>query len=291
MKLHKYTWPLMFILIFPTLIIGSVYKWTDEEGKIHFGDAPPVGSSTEQIKIRPGPSEEEQQQARERAEQLRQPQKQKGETSEVESKIEQKGARQRSVEECFSNLAEKLGPEWTDIFEPISPRPLTSKEHKQLSGMFRTLAGKGPGAWDPGIWDGDIEDVVCKGTDDSPRRRTRHYKVKLRTEFSLDNILKIDADIDKFKVEERVTYLLLIKSDWLRFSDIDNIIQDDPMWDVEVISIGKNLLEFMRRNPRLGGPVQHQLRSISTSSGSFIIREWFYSRGILTGMRTWKLKR
>ena len=194
----------MIILIFPTLIIGSVYKWTDEEGRVHFGDAPPVGSSTEQIKIRPGPSEEEQQQARERAEQLRQPQKQKGETSEVESKIEQKEAEQRSVDECFSNLAEKLGPEWTDIFEPISPRPLTPKEHKQLSGMFHTLARKGTKTWD-----GDIEDVVCKGTDDSPRRRTRHYKVKLRTEFSLDNILKIDADIDKFKVEERVTYCCL----------------------------------------------------------------------------------
>jgi hypothetical protein len=52
MKLQKYTWSLLIILIFPTVIVGDVYKWTDEEGKIHYGDKPTTGSSTEEIKIK-----------------------------------------------------------------------------------------------------------------------------------------------------------------------------------------------------------------------------------------------
>ena len=52
MKLQKYTWPLLIILIFPTVIIGDVYKWIDEEGNIHFGDKPTTGSSIEEIKIK-----------------------------------------------------------------------------------------------------------------------------------------------------------------------------------------------------------------------------------------------
>ncbi len=31
---------------------GQVYKWTDENGKIHFGDRPPVEVTTEQVEIR-----------------------------------------------------------------------------------------------------------------------------------------------------------------------------------------------------------------------------------------------
>ena len=47
------------ILIFPTVIVGDVYKWTDEEGKIHYGDKPTTGSSIEEIKIKGKPVHDE----------------------------------------------------------------------------------------------------------------------------------------------------------------------------------------------------------------------------------------
>jgi len=37
------------------VIVGDVYKWTDEEGKIHYGDKPTTGSSIEKIKIKDNP--------------------------------------------------------------------------------------------------------------------------------------------------------------------------------------------------------------------------------------------
>jgi uncharacterized protein DUF4124 len=59
MRLQKYTWPLLIVLFFPTLIVGNVFKWTDEEGKVHFGDKQPTGSSVEELKIKDKPVHDE----------------------------------------------------------------------------------------------------------------------------------------------------------------------------------------------------------------------------------------
>jgi len=32
---------------------GSVYKWTDEQGQVHFGDRPPAGATVTQEEVRP----------------------------------------------------------------------------------------------------------------------------------------------------------------------------------------------------------------------------------------------
>jgi len=50
---------LFILLISPALILGDVYKWTDEEGKIHYGNKPPAQIEGEKIQIKQGPSEDE----------------------------------------------------------------------------------------------------------------------------------------------------------------------------------------------------------------------------------------
>ena len=32
---------------------GSVYKWTDEQGRVHFGDKPPPAATVTQVEVRP----------------------------------------------------------------------------------------------------------------------------------------------------------------------------------------------------------------------------------------------
>jgi hypothetical protein len=34
-------------------VAGDIYKWTDEQGQVHFGDHPPVGVQVKQERIRP----------------------------------------------------------------------------------------------------------------------------------------------------------------------------------------------------------------------------------------------
>ena len=45
-------------LIFSTsLFAGSIQKWVDDEGNVHYGDAPPVSAKTKEIKVIGAPSD------------------------------------------------------------------------------------------------------------------------------------------------------------------------------------------------------------------------------------------
>ena len=35
---------------------GSIHKWVDEEGNVHYGDAPPVSAKTENVRVLSAPS-------------------------------------------------------------------------------------------------------------------------------------------------------------------------------------------------------------------------------------------
>ncbi len=42
---------LLAILAAPASAAGDVYKWTDAEGRVHFGDRPPADAAAEEVKI------------------------------------------------------------------------------------------------------------------------------------------------------------------------------------------------------------------------------------------------
>ncbi|MES9939770.1 MAG: DUF4124 domain-containing protein [Candidatus Thiodiazotropha sp. 6PLUC2] len=46
---------LFIAIVYPQMLHAGVYKWTDEQGRVHFSDRPVSESSTE-VKIRPAPS-------------------------------------------------------------------------------------------------------------------------------------------------------------------------------------------------------------------------------------------
>lgn len=48
------------------LTVGAIYKWTDKEGKVHYSDTPPPGEH-HVVTVQPGPTAEQQAQARQRA--------------------------------------------------------------------------------------------------------------------------------------------------------------------------------------------------------------------------------
>ncbi len=38
-----------------TLNAGAIHKWVDEDGNVHYGDAPPVSTKTENVRVQPAP--------------------------------------------------------------------------------------------------------------------------------------------------------------------------------------------------------------------------------------------
>lgn len=50
--------PLLLVLI-ATFALAQIYKWSDKEGKVHFGDDPPEDSEVDEVMLPEGPSDEE----------------------------------------------------------------------------------------------------------------------------------------------------------------------------------------------------------------------------------------
>ena len=55
--------------------VAGIYKWVDEDGKIHFGDSPPAEQGAEAVKTAPGPNAEDVQRSREKLDSLLKQQK------------------------------------------------------------------------------------------------------------------------------------------------------------------------------------------------------------------------
>jgi hypothetical protein len=47
----------LMLLTSMTLHAGTIHKWVDEEGNVHYGDAPPVSVKTEGVRVQSAPSD------------------------------------------------------------------------------------------------------------------------------------------------------------------------------------------------------------------------------------------
>ena len=45
----------LFILASSSLFAGEILKWVDEDGSIHYGDAPPISAETERVRVLSAP--------------------------------------------------------------------------------------------------------------------------------------------------------------------------------------------------------------------------------------------
>ena len=64
---------------------GTIYKWTDQEGNVHFTDCPPPpGCTAETVTVQPAPSEQQVRQAREKLGKLLEEQQQSAAAREQE---------------------------------------------------------------------------------------------------------------------------------------------------------------------------------------------------------------
>jgi hypothetical protein len=277
-----------FLVLFVSLAGSEIYKWTDETGTVHYGDCPPPQCKSEKLETHPGPSAEESRQARERAERLIQEQKKREISAKVNKVPTKREAGQSWEAECYSSAKYVIGPVRANPSRQMIPRALTSSEYNKLFRMLRSFKGR---------WRGHIDEVVCLGAEDDPRKETRRYDVDASISRNLDNILTIESEIQRVdsKTHQSQILWLLLKKYWLRFGDMVTIKYDAPQWDVDVISVNTNMFMFMRKFRRAGQhntSLQHiELRSLHVSHRMFKLREWFYVQGSLVKMRTWVLDR
>ncbi len=54
--LMRYLICLIPVLLSASVMAGSIHKWVDEDGNVHYGDAPPVSAKTESVSVQSAPS-------------------------------------------------------------------------------------------------------------------------------------------------------------------------------------------------------------------------------------------
>ena len=54
--LMRYLFFLSMVMLTTSIQAGSIHKWVDEDGNVHYGDAPPVSAKTESVRVQSAPS-------------------------------------------------------------------------------------------------------------------------------------------------------------------------------------------------------------------------------------------
>ncbi len=54
--LMRYLFFLATVILSTSIQAGSIHKWVDEDGNVHYGDAPPVTAKTESVRVQSAPS-------------------------------------------------------------------------------------------------------------------------------------------------------------------------------------------------------------------------------------------
>ena len=54
--LMRFLFCLVAVMLSASVTAGTIHKWVDEDGNVHYGDAPPVKAKTESVRVQSAPS-------------------------------------------------------------------------------------------------------------------------------------------------------------------------------------------------------------------------------------------
>ena len=136
----------MALLISASATFSQMYKWVDEEGKVHFGDSPPEDVSTEELDIKSGPSQSEIEIANQNLQKMLEARELKEAREESEPTESQQTREQsrRPILSCSNEYTWDGGAATND--KPIYV------ESQPLEVVLKRLAGK---------WKGKFTEVEC----------------------------------------------------------------------------------------------------------------------------------
>lgn len=81
------------LAVLALLSAGAIYKWVDEQGRVHYSDRPPAGQRAEVVEVAPAPPAEQQQAAAARLEEL------SAESAAISQRVEQERLHRREATE------------------------------------------------------------------------------------------------------------------------------------------------------------------------------------------------
>ena len=266
---------------------GRIYRWEDEQGRVHFSDCPPRGCPPDTPAGSFTPSPERVREARQRTRELEEflhDMDRRG-RAEAEERTEVKSGRRPYPEiDCFARLTAGWGGRIADEHRPVQRRPLSRSELDRLRSLFERIDGH---------HDGHMQETTCIDPAASPAVRRERFRVDLKVARHEPGIYRIDARgvaPDTGTVIRQSSWFLL-HPDGLRYRRAESGLPfhlDRARHDVETLRVDdRGLLFFTRR----GGPVRRvRVTAIQRLRQGFELHEYSYAQGRLAGKRLWRLR-
>ncbi|NNC67472.1 MAG: DUF4124 domain-containing protein [Gammaproteobacteria bacterium] len=285
------------VLFIALILIGAVYKWVDESGKVHYGDSPPEEIDAQSVAVPEGPSQEEVEQAQQRLhekvekyEKLSEPARQLETLDQPPDEAKSRVLIPDNVA-CFTPLSDLVEGLSGKTFTPITPNSLTNAQQRLIINLFRKLEGR---------WQGTITDVSCKGKPLEPISKIKSIQARTKLDWDkLDSQLIIESETTdtESRTHEIITQMLEV-GDALYFRDYGGsgapqeprsgtIALEGNM--VEVLTINQNLVSFLTKK-RISGQPYGEVRHLELSGGTIKFVELYFFES-LTGSKTWVLSR
>jgi hypothetical protein len=208
--------------------------------------------------------------------------------------------------------------EWQEppLFEPVSARPLTDKESRDLRRLFRNLDGQ---------WRGGLVEEICMHSGGS---RQRSYDAKLDIDASSDELKLVGDYVDtKVRTRQRFQKRLFLTPDGLRV-DVPSRAGEVELLEASTDMVAyrlryRHVLRRAATAPIGSAPVQSAVigagnlavevnddssdsqappqRASVAREERFMLRamdrrnievtQQFFSQGIYTGSMTWRMRR
>ncbi len=277
----------LLMLVAGTLLAG-VFKWFDEEGGVHYGDCPPVDCPAEPVELPPPPSAAEVERAREEHKRL---QEQIAPQAEPLADTAPQGEDSGSVvpatappwqAACFSTPEGLLGEGVTDPQGEVLARHLTEQEYSALQRLLPTLQGR---------WRGELQVTRCLGTEQAPRPEELLYAVDADGSWR-GNRLLIDAELTTREItREPLFFWWLADTERLRFGTQHTVNPDMPRWDIEPLLINDTVVALLRKYRIRQGRWRLEFIALQRSGETLLLQEFFFTQGVLSDRRVWRLQR
>ncbi|MEH6357652.1 MAG: DUF4124 domain-containing protein [Pseudomonadales bacterium] len=294
MKKGNFTVLLLFLIC--TVTVAGIYKWTDESGRVHYGDEPPEEADAKSVTIPEGPSQEDIERAKQEAQEIKE---QYGKSSEKGGVV---GAPDKAFQEekspeitpdnvaCFTPLSDLVQGPSAEAFTPITPTPLGKVEKELLYDLFGELESRAH-------WLGTVTDRVCQGSPSEPKSKIKNFEAEISADWdSYQSWLTLESDLTGTEVaNEQLIYRFEV-SDALYFSDYKpaKVLAQEGN-KVEVLTLNQDMVSFFikRRIPTAAGARRQrgEIRRLEISGRTLKLTELYYFNEMLMGSRNWTLNR
>jgi len=278
----------MILLLLAQVAQAQVYKWVDDNGKVHYSDEIPEGRDVleENIEIKNSQLQIMGEKDKQLLETFDTDREQRKEANKLEQKrLDQEASRSADVANKKSSRPEKyrcFGPSPSSTPSGVShlevnARELDDKQIETLENIFNKIRGN---------WRGVAQGGTCLGTVETPKLKPEDFNLRVEARLDFSSTLKIQADLESKNGGSRrhENYDFHLEDDFLRLNFFGK------GGDIELRHLTKDGFTILQKKWHRNIFVE-TLVAINLDNNALTIERINYTNGILAGFSVWTLER